>query len=257
MGQAMTGTIVLEVDSANDAHEAEFDLVFLDAQSMNYTTTHQTGQETELSVVASPDGGLLAFTQRNLDVNPIINNVVILNAAGETYQIINLEDDWTFFTWLDASQILIRPWGGLDRYFVIPYDKNNRGELKGLLSIDVTSGTMLSLLPNFPGLEFPGRFLAWGAITLYDSTLTRVIYPVNNDFVLWDMEQERELLRMSNGSWPTWSPDNKQFAVVIDIEIHPAPPKSSRSIWHEEIFIISRDGKVEQVTDFWQICRVS
>lgn len=94
-----------------------------------------------------------------------------------------------------------------------------------------------------------------GGLPVYDPTLTRVIYPkskpANNiaaSIVIWDVESDKAIAEIATydfwGETPLWSTDGKQFFIAMKTNPdNPYPPAN-------EFFTVSRDGKVEQLTNF-------
>jgi WD40 repeat protein len=124
------------------------------------------------------------------------------------------------------------------------------------------------LSTDFPNIDkepwriFHG-FIASFPLTVYDSTLTRVIYPECDStckermqrnepgwpVVLWDVKKGEVLARLMTmdiyGNKPIWSPDGTQFIMSADTR----PVKSvDLDDQADEFFAISREGQIRQLT---------
>jgi Tol biopolymer transport system component len=130
-----------------------------------------------------------------------------------------------------------------------------------LLLLNPFSGEQENLPADFPDSEMfsPNWYGHWyytrRGLPVYDPTLTRVVYPATAredrdewPIMIWDMETNQEVARIVTtdywGATPLWTPDGQQFimATKMDaIEIGPPP---------NEFFAVSRDGEVQQLTQF-------
>jgi len=118
-------------------------------------------------------------------------------------------------------------------------------------TLDPFNGAKVPLRSDFPGIE--GRGIDWGidrnAIELgvtkginiiYDPTLTRVLYPRNDNSVsLFNLETNQEIAKLSapgRGRLPKWSPDGRQIAIIGTMS------DSSKGEILDEFLLVSRDG---------------
>jgi hypothetical protein len=185
----------------------------------------------------SPDKERLAFTEgKTLDIS---SDVIILNGQGREYKRIVFPDDWTFFDWLDNENLLFRQFRNQFR--------TTRQNID-LVAINLLDGEQQVLSSNFPDIFLRDELVLWGAITIFDPTISLVLYPEQeNDgrivSVLWNLKKSEELARFDGGSWPRWSPNGNQLLLISDNErvLHET---------HDEIFIINSLGDITRATYF-------
>jgi hypothetical protein len=205
----------------------------------------------------SPDGKWLAYVK--FLEGDSGGWLMIKTADGERYKEILWENNWNGIAqWLDSERLMIirRTWSG-DGPF----------ELDGITVLNPFTGDRQVLLPEYPGIytiTAPG--VEWGPYdlsrTVYDPTLTRVVYPVleENDspVVLWDIRAKQELARIHSigylfGREPKWSPDGEQFVTNAfpqlndDSNINDDP--NIKPFSGSELFSVSRDGQIKQLTN--------
>ena len=139
-----------------------------------------------------------------------------------------------------------------------------------LVLLNPFTGEQQELSTDFPYIDkepwriFHG-FIASFNRTVYDPTLTRVVYPECDSackermhrnepgwpVVLWDVEKGEVLARLTTmdiyGNKPIWSPDGTQFIMSADTR----PVKSvDLDDQADEFFVISREGQIRQLTHF-------
>jgi Tol biopolymer transport system component len=112
------------------------------------------------------------------------------------------------------------------------------------------TGNYKDLRTNFP--DYVGKDLDWGldwialntlhlegSNIVYDQSLTRVLYPKNNEIVsLTDVKTNKELASVHLPNWgrlPKWSSDDKYLSII-------GAAKFSTNTASDEFFIVSRDG---------------
>jgi len=119
-----------------------------------------------------------------------------------------------------------------------------------LFLVNINTGSSEELPLDFPDLA-SGADVNWGiddiAIHMgslkgtnivYDSSLTRVVYPkIGGIATLYDVNQKKELasLPLTDATDPQWSPDGKLFVIK-------SKAVSSTGEAGDEFFIVSRDG---------------
>jgi Tol biopolymer transport system component len=103
---------------------------------------------------------------------------------------------------------------------------------------------------DYPDIDQADAASRWDnrGITLYDPTLTRVVYAsfIKHDYrgeseqgyVLWDLVQHRNVIEIANGNFkwsPHWSPDGSRF-VIMGMDM--------------DFLAVTRDGQVTRLTYF-------
>ena len=153
------------------------------------------------------------------------------------------EDSFATDRWLDNDQLVLmlaKPMEGTT-YYYYPWDA---------LIINLSTNQRRLIQSDYPDIDRANARMSWegGGTTKYDPTLTRVVYasPVEEDYigsggpgyVLWDMTNQKKLVEVAADNFactPKWFPDGSKFVI-----------NGSGG----DFFIISRDGKVTQITDF-------
>jgi hypothetical protein len=124
-------------------------------------------------------------------------------------------------------------------------------------SLHYLTGERQVLLPDYPdfapnimyGFNKAIRLYFGSANVAYDSLLRYVVYAkfVNNEYylVLWDRETKQELAKIPDSGFfqhlPLWLPDGTAFVAAVT-----NPDGNNLSEW----FMVSRDGKIRQLTHF-------
>jgi Tol biopolymer transport system component len=89
--------------------------------------------------------------------------------------------------------------------------------------------------------------MTWGALTIFDPTVSLVVYPERKEntlmSIVWDVHGKKEIANVFGGSWPKWSPDGNRLLIVADqdAQLHRR---------FNEIFIITSQGEVIRSTFF-------
>jgi hypothetical protein len=160
-------------------------------------------------------------------------NVTVLSNQGQEVGKIPLPGDWTLFDWLDKDQLMIR------RY-------RTRGEEQGMFAINPFTGERQDLPFDFPDFYSQVPLDSWGAYTVFNPILTRVVYPHITGrerlAILWDLQSSKEITRIPEPYWMVWSPDGSKLAYLEENGDFP-------DIW-EEIYLINREGEVSRATYF-------
>jgi hypothetical protein len=162
------------------------------------------------------------------------NQLIIATADGQIQKAIPWEQGWVGIPgWLDDERLIINM-GGKDP------DEDTAKKPATLLMLNPFTGERRVLPPDFPEIsyEYPVLDWEWWGETIYDPTLTRVVYP-GPGYVLWDLESNRALatLRSRFLHPPRWSPDGAQFVVAAD-------PDFGEYRFGYELFSVSRDGEL-------------
>lgn len=194
----------------------------------------------------SPDREKVAYIRTRFDQpgGKADLHLVIAAANGQPQKAIPLEKGWGGIPgWLDDQRLIINI-AGKDP------DESTAKKPATLLMLNPFTGERRILRPDFPGIyvEYPVFFWEGWSETMYDPTLTRVVYPSSRDgYVLWDLQSQRALVNFRSfiSHPPRWSPDGTQFVVAADPDLaqHHAGPGF-------ELFSVSRDGKaITQLTN--------
>jgi hypothetical protein len=88
---------------------------------------------------------------------------------------------------------------------------------------------------------------------VFNSQLTRVIYgTMDDEVVLWDIENNQELLRLPPGSLdhdgPVWNQSGTSLAIALS-------PQKDEENKTKDLFIITQDGQMDRITYFSQEIR--
>ena len=200
--------------------------------------------ENLINVAVSPDRERMAYNRILFDVDGpsskvIEDKLVIATAEGQVQKAILWEQGWVGITgWLDDERLIINM-AGHDP------DESTRKKADTLLMLDLFTGQRRILRPDFPQIYDTYPVLEWEgwSETVYDPTLTRVVYP-GPGYVLWDLEVGHALATLVSNLLhpPRWSPDGAQFVVAAD------PTLGEESLAFE-LFSVSRDGQtITQLT---------
>lgn len=205
-------------------------------------------RERAFHYAASPDRTWLAHSWVLVDDDNFViqKELIIADATGQVESAIPWEEGWVGIPgWLDNEWLVINI-SGLD-----PLESALRKPAH-LLAINPFTGERKILAPDFPDIHTFDMFdwENWSR-TMYDPTLTRVVYLTEYDnfsYVLWDLEHDREITRLPARipMWnylpiPRWSPDGSRFVVEAWI------PEEKRL----ELFQVSRDGESERLTNLY------
>jgi hypothetical protein len=250
---ASNGILVLDsqVDLGNG-------LISRDTYSLNMATGLQTkitqSIENLIEFAVSPDRHWMAYYQSLSDETgdkDIAKNLVIATADDQQFKVIPWDAEWGFITaWLDNQRLVINMNIGEEAN---PVEKSST-----FLVINPFTGERRILRPDYPDIyDFPPvpSWRGWGE-TVYDSTLTRVVYlqggedgsPSPIHYVLWDIEkkQSRVSLKIIGDleTVPRWSPDGSRFALAPSLF-----QQDIQKIWPSyEIQIVDRNGQTIQTT---------
>ena len=181
--------------------------------------------------------------------------IVILNASGKIINRFADQDPWKMITWLDNDYLLILLRQPGDSFLI--YDPLQAEPMK-TFTIDA---------PNAYFADSP-RGQPW-LVSEIDPTATRAIYFDHQDggrAILWDIKKHQILAWLpfpvpadsSEDSYYSsdlpfgiaskdWSPDGSQFVLSAPTNAPNTLPASGAS---DELFSISRDGEIRQLTHF-------
>ena len=216
----------------------------------------------------TPNGMFGAYYSRSPNEEGGISDdyLVIVDAHGKRLKSIPIEDDWSYFVeWIDNNRLSILHTTDLSRSWM-SYSR----KFESRLVLDPFSGERWTLHSDLmPGWEewlvvteslpSPPAWYGWHGV-VYDPSLTLAIYPriIDEDegaftYDLWDVSQQQlvtsldEVINLKVSSEylpkPDWSPDGAHFVVVGGVA-----DLNSDEVNEREMFLVSRDGKVEQIT---------
>jgi hypothetical protein len=227
----------------------------LEAQS-SYLFNPQRDEQIPLKkavyMTVSPDGQHLAY----LDAHSEAQNwrLVVRGADDQPERTIPWDASWNNIAdWLDNERLAISRdiHGGSHLY-----------ELASLVILNPFIGEQHELLPDYPGIFTELQPLGWNSYndsrTVYDPTLTRVVYPsikrVSGDMVALIMAdvQTRQpsahflTLPILFGSLPRWSPDGTRFVTDAYPDLNGS--SSIKYVGGSELYTMARDGKTQRLT---------
>lgn len=190
-------------------------------------------------VSTSPNGKWLSY----LSDSPTHNGSDLILESADEQKRVHLEDDWWNFgpiTWLNNKQVLF-----------LTDDEFGAGPQT--IAFNPFTGEQQVLYPDFPDFA---PFYGSGSLPLYfnttnviyDPMLKYAVYPQDADdgyyFALRNLETGQTVAKvLSNGLYeppPLWLSRGDAFVVAA------FPDKDSPREW----FMVSRDGKVRQLTNF-------
>jgi len=221
----------------------------------------------------------------NLETNKkiVLGRVVILSGAISNYQKVALID-------ADKHQLkIVSPEGAIlstvsaPKNWVEILDWPDSGHLlisnmpflqdggwdppSSTISLDLDSGKNVEFMPRYPDIyayiSGPPGFGSYSySLTAYDSTLTRVLYPAENQdssfIVLWDISNHKEIARIQT-DFPfgdvQWKKDATAFIVSAPPsytdwqgKVHKNVSDQLPDVGGNELFLVSRDGEIKRLT---------
>ncbi len=159
--------------------------------------------------------------------------IVVMTENNKILRRIPWEESWiTLSRWQNNEELLI-----LTKELLQSSAPNPPNVL---LVLNTVTNQSRKLIPDFPHIA-QGYILPWrSGHTVYDPTLTRVIYAQtigeSENYVLWNIEENKELisLRADTRGEPVWSPDGSAFIVFT----------------MDGLTLVSRDGIIIDTIDF-------
>jgi dipeptidyl aminopeptidase/acylaminoacyl peptidase len=218
--------------------------------SPSYLVETSSGREIQVfpndepvgSFAVSPDGEWLAYLKDNAS-QPGTPYVVLTKSDGEPrYTLMSEKPVNEIIGWLDSQRLLLvnyylDPWG--------PLEPPNP-----LIVLDPFIGQQQELLPDYPKIYYAYPPIeSWGP-TVYDPTLSLVVYPRVSEgrllMALWNRETEQDIATLGGVVFhtPQWSPDGLRVAIVRSKSESQEPQPVD-----QEIFTLSRDGEITQLTN--------
>lgn len=215
---------------------------YRDAVNLYDLKTGQTqliSQYKIIDIVVSPDRRKYALRDRNDD------QIKVFSSSGQILATILPEIyPWSLSQWLDNEQLVLsvnQPLAGTD-YIVYPRD---------IVVVNPFVNNYRRLVSDYPDIDQANNRTMWegGYTTVYDSTLSRVVYAASIDedysghhglgYVLLNMDNQEKLAQIVTGNFsatPKWSPDGSKFIV---------------SEWWDEglFYLVTRDGKITRIVN--------
>jgi hypothetical protein len=191
-----------------------------------------TGEEGNASLLesVSPDRIWLAYMKFKED------GLVVRNVDSSEITVIAWGREWWLMGWLDNQHLLI---------------SSDKG---GYLIFNPFTGERKELSHDFPDLGEPiGIAADWWGYAVYNSSLTRAVYPINRGdtdgrIVLWDLHNNQVVtyLKSENnpyGGEPVWSPNGNEFIMTL----HEYDPEDMSLA--TELHRVSQDGQQTKITN--------
>jgi hypothetical protein len=236
----LTGTLVLTGDQIlingnlfSPEPDQESLLVFWKPETKEKTTYQLPESQEYYYYVTSPDKEKLAFTQGK--TLAISYDVIVLNHDGEENGRFTLPDDWNLFDWLNNETLLVR-------------QNRLQKDKKELVSVNLVNGEQQVLPADFPNLYSRETLIEWGALTIFDPTVSFVIYPKRDGLellsALWDIHNNKEITGVVGDKWPRWSIDGKRLLTIKDYKATPV------DVDHDEIILVKPEGDITRATFF-------
>ncbi|HNA89823.1 MAG TPA: hypothetical protein PK989_10975 [Anaerolineales bacterium] len=195
-----------------------------------------------LEFEVSPDGKYLVYLHHS--VRTQTDRVVLVTAQGQ-------------LIWSQKNSSLI--WGWFDNERLVNVEVSKAG-VHTLKLINPFTGLQQTLPADLPDSEAfsPDWFGHWSfarGMPIYDPTLSRAVYPAIEDSkekwpvaILWDTQANKKVAQIMTvdywGGTPLWLSDGKQFVIATNMDT----AKILDS--YQEIFAVSRDGQIRQLTHF-------
>ena len=198
----------------------------------------------------SPDRKKIAYH------NFSAKQIVVMTAGEEILKTIPWNENWyALLRWQNNDDLLIMTRERLQSTAPNPPSV--------LIAYHTLTSKTQELYPKYPDIA-QGYTLPWqSGHTVYNPSLNRVVYAKSTvdrqDYVLWDIEEERELLSIAADTReePVWSPDgsyfivftvngisviNKEGIVQKTVDINQSAPSTFGDIYSASNFSWSPDG---------------
>jgi len=241
----VTGTIVLSgnyIFQYNPPDKNfEADSYFLNMKTGEKIIFSPKGDRSLMHFAVSLNQQWLAI--QKLNENPVSLSIIIMTAKGQTYTTIEVERDWGGFEWLDDKQLII------DRNIRKEEGNSEKGFAGyfSLILLNPFTSHQMELRPEYPGIFSYDPMYTWSHNMIFNSTLTRVVYPNSESgpsILLWDIQAGKKIVRLHFGESPEWSPNGKRLAWVVDV----GPDYRNPLYSAQEFFIVNQDGQITRLT---------
>jgi hypothetical protein len=207
---------------------------FLDLRTQTMHSIKAGSYTSEIAV--SPDRTLYAY---GIDE---ANQVAIFTADRRIKKVVAVPYRWFIMRWFDNQRLLMMV--SEPDPFVDPSFRFTDKYPETIAMLNPFTGEKIIFPPNYPDIDRAiwHNFDSSGS-TLYDPTLTRVVYPGSIEgkgggYILWDIQGKRKLAELYSpnpGISPKWSEDGSRFVVSGE---------------GGELYLISRDGDIQQITHY-------
>jgi Tol biopolymer transport system component len=243
----LTGLLVLD-----GARGSDVDYLF-DMATRDRFPIPITEQVKSLDFAVSPDGDWLAYSG------------AATTSSTEYSLVIRTADNMQsfHFPWDDREWSYLAHWVS-DEWIALV--KANHGErpLYTLILLNPFTGQKQAMEMDYPhSLTDDFEWYSWPTITIYDPTLSKVVYvgyseKTGKKLVLWDRLAQRAIVEIPNFGFtiipPLWSPNGNQFVYIK------SRPSSTPVRRDEEIVLVKGNGEIIPLTrlsDYFQQTRIS
>ena len=208
--------------------------------------THETTIlpiDKDIELAVSPDGMKYAVKDAT------DSSIKILQENGVLIRTVNQEKDrFVIDRWQDNENLILgiaEPVEG-SNHMKYPMD---------VVIINIFTGKQTMLLSDYPDYNYGFPSLQWQGhgTTMYDPTMTRVVYPASiesdyqgkrgSGYVLYDTVKKIKLAQIVTGQFadtPVWSPDGSKFVI-------------NDNYGDGEFYVITRDGVISKVSQLNEV----
>jgi hypothetical protein len=235
-----SGVVVLQEEISTGDGTYRID-TFL--RNMETGDTIRTSDENERQWfhAVSPDRKSLAYRSNHYTSDDKLDYEDLNIVNGDDFSLTNIpwEDNWYSIPgWLGNNNLVIT--------LINPSsDEQYQDKPSSLLLLNTSTGERQILRPDFPNIYdlSPIPYMEGWSMTHYDPTLSRVVYFQRTyEATLWDLQNRKQLATWDSFyNIPRWSPDGSQLVVEN--------PTNGRYGREYELFLISRDGQMDQLTN--------
>jgi len=189
----------------------------------------------------SPNGKWLVYES---DLREARTWFRVITADGEVHHSFPNDQEW-----------IIGPW--LNNEMFIAYRREK--PLWSTVVVNPFTGQWREFKSDYPDIEWLDAPRLWGfTVSVYDPTLTRVVYLANPSdtpnklsYVIWDLQGKQMIAEFSRIAWsivehmPVWSPSGSEFVIADltreEFDVNYVPD--------DELYSISRDGEMTKLTN--------
>jgi len=237
----LTGSIVFCGDYVAplnpEIDQLDQDSVILNLETKERIVLAKAGEDPIFVYDVSPNRQWLAYK-----VLEPKSEIVVTASDGQEAARFPMEKDWGVngFLWLNNETITTSK--SLPRPDIRENTKGFAGTL-ALVLYNPFTGENSVLLPDYPGIFNLDYHLDWYlSVILPDPTLHYLVYrndDYENPFVLWDIQENEEVLSFPYGYALKWSPDGRAMVYVREA----LPDKLSN-----ELYMVDLQGELTRLT---------